>query len=72
MNTLTKCVTTSAEWSIKRVAEELDYEYILRQVQSIDLIAKKLQYHSSCRRDYTRNQERRTTNESNFDRGQKD
>ena len=51
---LVQCVTTTAEESIKEAANEKNDEEILRQVRDVDLVAKELHYHNTCRRDYTR------------------
>ena len=55
---LIKCVTKTAEESIKQSAEQKGDEYILGKVQHIDLVAKEAHYHSSCRKDYTRSKDR--------------
>ena len=47
-------MTTTAEESIKEAANLKNDEGILRQVRDVDLVAKELRYHNTCRRDYTR------------------
>ena len=55
---LVKCVTKTAEESIKRAAETKKDEVILLKIKDIDLVAKEAHYHASCRKNYTRSEER--------------
>ena len=55
---LVKCVTKTAEESIKRAAETKQDEFILLKIKDIDLVAKEAHYHASCRKNYTRSEER--------------
>ena len=58
---LVKCVTKTAEDSIKEAASKKQDEHILGKVQDIDLVAREVHYHASCRKDYTREAERHGT-----------
>ena len=55
---LVKCVTKTAEGSIKRAAETKQDEFIVLKIKDIDLVAKEAHYHASCRKSYTRSEER--------------
>ena len=55
---LVKCVTTTAALSILETAKEKNDEELLLEIQGQDLIAKEAQYHTSCRKEYTRKLER--------------
>ena len=55
---LVKCVTKTAEESIKRAAETKQDDFILLKIKDIDLVAKEAHYHASCRKSYTRSEER--------------
>ena len=55
---LVKCVTKTAEESIKRAAETKQDEFILLKIKDIDLVAKEAHYHASCRKSYTCSEER--------------
>ena len=55
---LVKCVTKTAEESMKRAAETKQDEFILLKIKDIDLVAKEAHYHASCRKSYTRSEER--------------
>ena len=50
---LVKCVTKTAEDSIKRAAETKQDGDILLKIQGIDLVAKEAHYHASFRKNYT-------------------
>ena len=56
---LVKCVTRTAEESIKRAAEEQQDEDVLLKIQGIDLVAREAHYHNSCRKSYTRREDSR-------------
>ena len=51
---LVKCVTPTAEESIKTAAEAKGHEKILCKVRGQDLQARETWYHNCCRRNYTR------------------
>ena len=51
---LLKCITITAELSIKKAAEQKQDEQMLLKVRDIDLVAREAYYHASCRGDYTR------------------
>ena len=55
---LVKCVTKTADASIKLAAEQKKDEALLCQIRDIDLVAREAHYHNHCRRAYTRNQVR--------------
>ena len=55
---LVKCVTKTAEKSVKRAAETKQDEAILLKIQDIDLVAIEVHYHALCRKNYTRSVER--------------
>ena len=58
LKTLLKCMTKIAEDSVKKaVTRKLD-QHILLKVQYTDLAARKAHYHATCRRDYTREDDR--------------
>ena len=59
---LTKCITKTAEQSIKEVAERRNDEALLPIVSGVDLLAREAHYHNSCRRAFTRNVNRRSLN----------
>ena len=59
---LVKCVTKTAETSIRLAAEQKNDENLLCQIRDIDLIAKEAHYHNHCRRSYTRSDVRRPIN----------
>ena len=58
MQHLVKCVTKTAEELIKRAAETKQVEFISLKIKDIDLVAKEAHYHASCRKSYTRSEER--------------
>ena len=51
---LTKCVTITAEKSIKDAAERKSDCDLLHKIRDEDLIAKEAHYHNTCRKIYTR------------------
>ena len=55
---LVKCVTKTAEESIKRATETKQDEVILLKIKDIDLVAKEAHYHASCQKNCTRSEER--------------
>ena len=56
--TLVKCMTKTAEDSVKEAVTRKQDQHILLKVQDIDLAAREAHYHATCRRDYTREDER--------------
>ena len=56
---LVKCVTETAETSIKECARSKEDFELLGKIAGVDLIAKEARYHETCRRDYLRKDERR-------------
>lgn len=53
-----KCQTQTAEDTIRAAAERLKDFKMLRQITDYDLQAREARYHPTCRRNYTRVQER--------------
>ena len=60
-NSLLKCITKTAETSIKIAAEEKNDERLLCRIRDVDLRAKEPHYHNYCRRAYTRDENRHST-----------
>ena len=50
LKTFVKCMAKTAEDSAKRKQDQ----HILLKVQDTDLAAREAHYHATCRRDYTR------------------
>ncbi|GFS21870.1 hypothetical protein ElyMa_003349200 [Elysia marginata] len=57
---LVKCVTTTAEASIKEAVHRKADSKLKGLVENVDLIAREAWYHESCRKAYTRKEERHT------------
>ena len=55
---LTKCITKTAEVSIKLSAEEKNDERLLCRIRDVDLRAKEAHYHNCCRRAYAKDENR--------------
>ena len=55
---LVKCMTKTAEDSVKDTTKIKQDQYILLKVQDTDLAAREAYYHATCRRDYTREDDR--------------
>ena len=55
---LVKCVTRTAEASIKKAIDMKSDSKLQRQVKNDDLIAREAWYHEPCRKAYTRKEER--------------
>ena len=53
-----KCVTKTAEESVREAATRKQDQHILLKVQDTDLAAREAHYHATCRRDYTRQDDR--------------
>ena len=55
---LVKCLTKTAEDSVKEATKRKQDQHILLKVQDTDLAAREAHYHATCRRDYTREDDR--------------
>ena len=53
LKTLVKCMTKTAEDSVKEAVTRKQDQHILLKVQHTDLAAREAHYHATCRRDYT-------------------
>ena len=58
LKTLVKCATETAEDSVKEAVTRKQHQHILSKVQDTDLAAREAHYHATCRRDYTREDDR--------------
>ena len=58
LKTLVKCMTKTAEDSVKEAITRKQDQHILLKVQDTDLAAREAHYHATCRRDYTREDDR--------------
>ena len=58
LKTLVKCMTKTAEDSVKEAVTRKQDQHILLKVQDTDLAAREAHYHATCRRDYTREDDR--------------
>ena len=58
LKTLVKCMTKPVEDSVKEATKRKQDQHILLKVQDTDLAAREAHYHATCRRDYTREDER--------------
>ena len=58
LRTLVKCMTKTAEDSVKVAVTRKQDQHILLNVQDTDLAAREAHYHATCRRDYTREDDR--------------
>ena len=56
--TLVKRMTKTAEDSVKEAVTRKQDQHILLKVQDTDLAAREAHYHATCRRDYTREDDR--------------
>ena len=56
--TLVKCMTKTAKDSVKEAVTRKQDQHILLKVQDTDLAAREAHYHATCRRDYTREDDR--------------
>ena len=54
LKTLVKCMTITAEDSVKEATKRKQDRHILLKVQDTDLAAREAHYHATCCRDYTR------------------
>ena len=51
-------MTITAEDSVKEATKRKQDQHILLKVQDTDLAAREAHYHATCRRDYTREDDR--------------
>ena len=58
LKTLVKCMTKTAEDSVKDAVTRKQDQHILLKVHDTDLAAQEAHYHATCRRDYTREDDR--------------
>jgi len=58
LKALVKCMAETAEDSAKEATKRKQNQYILLKVQDTDLAAREAHYHATCRRDYTREDDR--------------
>ena len=58
LKTLVKWLTKTAEDSVKEATKRKLDQHILSKVQDTDLAAREARYHATCRRDYTREDDR--------------
>ena len=58
LKTLVKCLTKTAEDSVKEATKRKQDQLILLKVQDTDLAAREAHYHATCRRDYIREDDR--------------
>ena len=58
LKTLVKCMTKAAEDSAKEATKRKQDQHILLKVQSTDMAAREAHYHATCRRNYTRKDDR--------------
>ena len=58
LKTLVKCMTKTSEDSVKEAVTRKQDQRILLKVQDTDLAAREADYHATCRRDYTREDDR--------------
>ena len=58
LKTSVKCMTITAEDSVKEATKRKQDQHILLKVQDTDLAAREAHYHAACRRDYTREDDR--------------
>ena len=57
--TLGTCETKDSEWKIQEAARTMDDQILLLRIIGIDMIAKEVKYHHSCRSDYLKSAQRR-------------
>ena len=58
LKTLVKCMTKTAEDSVKDAVTRKQDQHILLKVQDTDVAAREAQYHANCWREYTREDDR--------------
>ena len=58
LKTLVKCMAKTAEYSAKEATKRQQDQQILLKVQDTDLAGREAHCHATCRRDYTREDDR--------------
>ena len=58
LKTLVKCMTKTAEDSVKDATKRKQDQHILLKVLDTDSAAREAHYHATCWRDYTREDDR--------------
>ena len=58
LKTLVNCMAKTAEDSAKEATKRKQDQHILLKVQETDLATREAHYHATCRRDYTREDDR--------------
>ena len=58
LKTLVKCMAKTAEDSAKEATKRKQNQHIPLKVQNTNLAAREAHYHATCRRDYTREDDR--------------
>ena len=58
LKTLVKCMTKTGEDFVKEATQRKQDQHILLKVQDTDLAVREAHYHATCRRDYTREDDR--------------
>ena len=58
LKTLAKYIAKTAEDSAKEATKRKPHQHILLNVQDTDFAAWEAHYHATCRRDYTREDDR--------------
>ena len=58
LKTLVKCMTNTAEESVKEAVTTKQDQHIRLKVQDTDLATQEAHYHATCRRDNTREDDR--------------
>ena len=58
LKTLVKCMAKKAEDSAKEATKRKQDQNIFLKVRDTDLAAREAHYHATCRRDYTREDDR--------------
>ena len=58
LKTLVTCMTKTAEDSVKEATKRKQDQHILLKVQDTDQAAREAHHHATCRRDYTREDDR--------------
>ena len=58
LKTLVKCMAKTAEDSAKEATKRKQDQQIFLKVQDTDLAAREAHYYATCRRDYTRGDDR--------------
>ena len=64
MKTLVKCMTKTAEDSVKEATKRKQDQHILLKMQDSDLAVREAHYHATCRRNYTKTIEEQASNKT--------